>query len=149
MTHEKDDRNERELRGAFEALRAETGAPDRLPDFARMVASARGESSPTLRVVEGGASRRVAAPWRRTGWWATLATAAAAAAILLVQLGRDSGDADFERLVSAYAADTALGAWRSPTDGLLHTPGVALGAVPRVGSGLRPSAPPPGPGAGR
>ena len=149
MTQETGDRDERELRGAFEALRAETGAPEGVPDFARRVASARAESAPELRVVEGGATRRVAAPWRRTGLWATLATAAAAAAILLVQLGRDSGDADFERLVSAYASDAALGAWRSPTDGLLRTPGVALGAVPRVGAGVRPSGPPRNRGEGR
>ena len=98
------------------------------------------EASPTAAPGETarGGGRGPVAGRRTLGLWATLATAAAAAAILIVGDQADTADSDFEALVSAYAADAALGAWRSPTDGLLRTPGVGLGAVPRVGPVRRP-----------
>jgi hypothetical protein len=40
----------------------------------------------------------------------------------------------FERAVRAFENDPALGAWRSPTDGLLDVPGLQLmTTVPSVG----------------
>ena len=137
MTQERD---ERDLREAFATLREDVEAPGGVPDFTSMLETARLEAArkPDLQVVPGGADRARVTGRRTLGLWATLATAAAAAAILIVGDQADTADSDFEALVSAYAADAALGAWRSPTDGLLRTPGVGLGAVPRVGPVRRP-----------
>lgn len=152
------DVHERELREEFDALRRDAGRSGRVPDFDAMMARAKDEvvSRPALEVVAGGAARSsdaakpgsdertgdgVRARRRvvRIGGWVSLATAAVAAGLLLVQnptRGLDA-DAEFERLVAAYSADAAAGAWRSPTDGLLDMPGLDLGAVPSVGGSLR------------
>ena len=63
----------------------------------------------------------------------SLAAAAAAAGLLLVEPSAATADAEFERLVLAFATDGAAGAWRSPTSSLLNTPGLDLGSVPSVG----------------
>jgi len=58
----------------------------------------------------------------------------AAAAALVLVLTRTGTDADFRRAVLAYTSSPALGAWSSPTDFLLHTPGrELLTATPRIG----------------
>ena len=74
-----------------------------------------------------------------------MAAAAAVASIVMVTSRPDSADAEFEQLVASYSADAGLGGWRSPTDGLLRTPGVDLGAVPSVRPTLLPG---DGPGDG-
>lgn len=150
-------RNDEELlQQAFEELRRDTRRRGAVPDAGAMLARARAEveaeaastvdSPPSLR------TRRRAMPGVRRAGWLSLAAAAAATTLFLLD-GSSRGDREFERLVAEYSADMAGGAWRSPTDGLLRTPGVDLGAVPSVGSSLRSlPAPPPrtgGNGGGR
>lgn len=140
--------DERELRDDFAALRGHVEASGAVPDFERMLARARAEASdtadPGLVVEQGGRSVPPATVgssgrpvWAGRAAWASLAAAAAVAAILVVGSGTDSAEAEFERLVSSYTTDAGLGAWSSPTAGLLRTPGIDLGAVPSVGPVLR------------
>ena len=63
----------------------------------------------------------------------SLATAAAAAGVLLVSPPADTADAEFERLVAAYARS---GSWTSPTASLLEIPGIDLAEVPSIGGAL-------------
>ena len=73
--------------------------------------------------------------WRRYGLTGALAAAAAIAALIVIPRA-DSGDDAFEQAVRAFQTDPALGAWRSPTDGLLQLPGNQLmTSIPRVGTG--------------
>ena len=141
MTKQPDDG---QLRARFQQLRAETEQPGRIPLFRAMVDRARDEAaaSPALEVVHGGQSesdRRVHPSRRivRAGAWASAALAAALAGVLLTNAGPDA-DAEFERLVAAYASDASGGAWRSPTSGLLDFPGIELiRSVPSVGGLVR------------
>ncbi|MFC1660943.1 hypothetical protein ACFL3S_05745 [Gemmatimonadota bacterium] len=67
--------------------------------------------------------------------------AAAAAAVLMVGPPTRT-DADFEEAVRAFATDPALGAWKSPTDGLLQVPGnELLRTVPTIGDPRWPGRP--------
>jgi hypothetical protein len=143
------DRNERStqdesLRDDFRALRSDVEGSGTIPDFSRMMTRARTEiaNTPELRLVDGGGEpdsvlergggRQRRALWAHPGTWMSAAMAAAVAGVLLIGEGRNSADADFERLVASYSADAALGAWRSPTEGLLRTPGIDLGGVPSI-----------------
>jgi hypothetical protein len=62
--------------------------------------------------------------------------AAAMIATVLVYPGQPSSEDAFAEAVHAFQNDPALGAWRSPTAGLLDVPGRALlSTVPSVGTG--------------
>ncbi len=133
------------LRDRFQELRAATERPGRVPEFRAVydLADTRARARPALEVVDGVAySRRQLV---RMGAWASAAVAAAVAGLILVERG-PSEDEQFARLVAAYASETAAGAWRSPTAGLLDVPGMELvRSVPSIGApvpGLDVSAPP-------
>jgi ferric-dicitrate binding protein FerR (iron transport regulator) len=106
-----------ELRALFEAQRHDDAK--HAPSFAGMLARAQAEAAiaPTL------------LPTRRTRgrreWAGGLAAAAAIAALIVIPRMR-SGDDAFEQAVRSFQADPALGAWQSPTDGLLSLPGDRL-----------------------
>ena len=101
------------------------------PSFADVMARAQAEVADDAVTVVPIHSRVVL---RRFGWATGLAAAAAIAALIVVPRVR-SADSEFERAVEAFHADPALGAWRSPTDGLLNLPGSQLiSAVPSVGT---------------
>ena len=73
--------------------------------------------------------------WRRYGLTGALAAAAAIAALIVITRA-NGGDDAFEQAVRAFQTEPALGAWRSPTDGLLQLPGNQLmTSIPRVGTG--------------
>jgi hypothetical protein len=135
-------RVEEDLRRRFQELRAGTGA-GRRPEFGAVMAraGAAADARPALEVVRGGrvGSRR----WVLVG---ASALAATVAGLLLVDRG-PSSDEDFARLVAAYSSESAAGAWRSPTSGLLAVPGMELTrAVPTIGvsvPGLEAGALPP------
>ncbi len=137
-------REDGELRARFQQLREETEQPGRIPLFRAMLdrASDEAAASPALEVVQGGqpGSDRGVRPKRRivrAGAWASAALAAALAGVLLTNAGPDP-DAEFERLVTAYARDPSGGAWRSPTSGLLEFPGIELiRSIPSVGGSVR------------
>ena len=142
-TDHNDDRAlEESLQDDFRTLRSDVETSGVVPDFGRMMAMARAEidEAPDLRLIDaeaGDESVRVhthsaRTVWTRPGAWLSLAMAAAAAGLLLVGTGENADDDDFERLVAAYSADAALGAWRSPTNGLMRTPGLDLGSVPSI-----------------
>lgn len=137
--------DDRHLRDAFARLRELDR--DRTPDAAAMLARARTEAERLVDAGERpggddladarrGRARRRGLPW---GWpGLSVALAAGLAAVLLVASGGDD-DADFDRVVQAWA-ETG-GAWRAPTDGLLRMPGdEILRTVPRIGA-VRPTTP--------
>jgi hypothetical protein len=144
-----DPKNDPDLRDLFQEFRAE----DRqlAPEFSRLMDRAKTEAGgvgqqdregvrtiPGIRVgdrIRGAATSAEA--WvrfhRRWIWSGGLAAAAAVTALLLTGPPART-DADFERVVSSYATDPAMGAWTSPTDGLLQVPGTdLLRTVPRIG----------------
>lgn len=135
------------LRDEFQRLRSETGASGRVPDFGAMMARAKAEAQadaaarPQLTAVAGSADVHGGRRPRRAiviGGWASVALAAAIAGILLVEGHRGSADARFESLVAAYSAESAGGAWSSPTANLLDVPGMSLTrTMPAVGDPLR------------
>ena len=136
--------DDRDLERAFARLRAHDEA--HRPDAADVLARARAEAD-RLRATasdESPADEFTAARRRRRLGWGLpglgAALAAAAAGLLLLDSGPGTdGDADFERVVEAWT--TTGGAWRSPTDPLLRTPGDRiLRTVPRL-EGLRLPAP--------
>ena len=138
------------LRDRFHELRATTEQPGRVPEFRAVydLADTKARARPSLEVIDGAAySRRQIV---RMGAWASAAIAAAVAGLILVER-TPSEDEQFARLVAAYTSETAAGAWRSPTAGLLDVPGMDLvRSVPSIGApvpGLAPpeSAPTPGP----
>jgi hypothetical protein len=54
---------------------------------------------------------------------------------LIVIPRMSSGDDAFEQAVRSFQSDPALGAWQSPTDGLLNLPGDRLlSTIPNVGT---------------
>jgi hypothetical protein len=135
------------LRGAFAALRAETGAPE----FEAVLDRARADliAAPRLDVEAGGSSDVRAHSRGRTlriGGWASAAVAATVAALLLTD-GWADADAEFEALVASYSADVTAGGWRSPTSSLLDVPGMELvRTLPSIGAparGLDPATRPP------
>jgi ferric-dicitrate binding protein FerR (iron transport regulator) len=117
-----------ELRALFEAQRHDDAS--QAPSFAEMMARARAEAAI--------ASDPTALPTLRTRWrreWAGGLAAAAAVAALIVIPRMSSGDDAFEQAVRAFQSDPALGAWQSPTDGLLNLPGDRLlSTIPSVGT---------------
>ena len=61
--------------------------------------------------------------------------AAAAAAVLIFVQASGTSDSEFVKIVEAYSADPASGAWTSPTEGLLALPGKdILSTVPSIGT---------------
>jgi hypothetical protein len=118
--------DDHEIREHFARLRSETEAGS-VPDFRALLDRARARDVVPL-------------PRRGSGrvfWAGGLAGAAVAAALaaLLLTRERPDPDAEFERLVSAYASDAT--AWRSPTDALLDVPGSGLvRSLPSVGETL-------------
>ncbi len=138
--------DERILREAFQDLRRDTRERGAVPDAHAMLARARAaaEAATTPSAVTDPAPTST---WARRSGWLSLAAAAAVATLMFVDRAGHA-DREFERLVSAYSTDVTAGAWRSPTDALLRTPGVDLGAIPSFGSsmvgpGSRPDAPRP------
>jgi hypothetical protein len=119
-----------ELRARFEALRRLDAS--QAPLFADVMSRARAETGGD----RGSTSRRVSrATLRRFGWAGGLAAAATIAAVIVIPRIQSREDA-FVRAVQSFHADPALGAWRSPTDGLLDVPGSRLiSTIPRVGTG--------------
>lgn len=117
-----------ELRALFEAQRHDEASY--APSFAEMMARAQAEAA-TAAVSPGLPTQRTR--WRRyrTG---ALAAAAAIAALIVIPRVR-SGDDAFEQAVRAFQSNPALGAWQSPTDGLLNLPGDRLlSTVPTMGT---------------
>lgn len=135
-------RDDDRLRDTFQALRKETARSGGVPEFDGMLAEAkrRAEQRPALEVFAGHASRKGRPTRRRLvqiGAWGSVALAAGVAALILVNRP-PTGDAEFERLVAAYASETAAGSWSSPTSALLEVPGMdLLRSVPSIGAPLR------------
>jgi hypothetical protein len=120
-----DRQQDTDLRARFEAQRHADA--NETPSFADMMARARGEAD---RVVPMASRTRKV----RLVYAGTLAAAAAIAALIVIPRMSPNDDA-FERAVRAYRNDPALGAWQSPTDGLLDVPGSQLiSTVPRMGT---------------
>lgn len=116
-----------ELRARFAAQRR-ADASD-APAFAGMLVRARAEA---VGAAPAPAARRLRL--RRLVYVGGLAAAAAIATLFIVPRSRSSEDA-FEQAVRAYQSGPALGAWQSPTDGLLNVPGSQLiSTVPTVGT---------------
>lgn len=139
-------RNEDDLlREEFERLRRDECRRTSVPDFEAMMSRASAEAAAEERPGRGGRDERrgdeIGQPARRPGIfarpesWLSLAAAATVAALLFASPSR--ADREFERLVTSYSADVASGAWSSPTDALLSTPGLDLGAVPSFGRSVR------------
>lgn len=133
-----DHREDADLRAAFDDLRRETERS--VPDFGGMLTSARHEAddhaAPALSLHKDGQESKSSAQRPRPriaviGGWATLAAAAAVAGLLLFEAPVDDADAEFEALVASY---TTVARTPSPTAGLLDTPGLDLGSVPRIGT---------------
>jgi hypothetical protein len=126
------------LRERFAQLEAEDAR--RAPDFAAMMAQARGTigraaqddpaaPSPRTRDVLPVANRRVVLRWA-----IPVAIAAGLAGIML--LPRRSADQEFDRLVTEWSR-TSDATRHAPTDGLLARPGIGLlGGMSPVGSGV-------------
>ncbi len=139
MTQQNDDDL---LREAFQELRRDVVRRGAVPDVRAMLERARpdGERANLGRPAAAVASEREAdrdvPAWARRSAWISVAAAAAVVALVLLDGGSSRADREFDRLVSAYATDLSAGAWRSPTDALLRTPGIDLGAVPSFGSSL-------------
>jgi len=121
-----DDRQQdNELRAWFAAQRRTEAS--QAPSFEAMMARARAEA----------ANPRVIAfrPRLRRVLYAGGLAAAATIALIFVVPRESSDEAAFEEAVRAFHSDPALGAWRSPTDGLLDLPGSRwISTVPRVGT---------------
>jgi hypothetical protein len=122
-----DRQQDTDLRARFDAQRRADA--NKAPSFAAMVARARAAATDAAHAI---APRRL--KLRRLVYAGSLAAAAAIAALLVVPRSPSSEDA-FEQTVRAFQNDPALGAWRSPTDGLLNVPGSQLiSTVPSVGT---------------
>ncbi len=111
-----------DLRERFQALkRADDG---RAPAFEAVIARARAlPIADAAAPVQPGSSPL----FKRFAWAGGLAAAAAVVALVVVPRARSSNeDAAFEQAVRAFRDSPAMGAWRSPTDGLLDLPGSRL-----------------------
>ena len=122
-----DRQQDSELRARFQAQRGlEAGEA---PAFAAVLARARAAAVQA-------APRVAQRNWvrRRLFYAGGLAAAALIATVLLLPRS-ESSEAAFERAVRSYENGAALGAWQSPTDGLLDVPGGNLiTSVPRIGA---------------
>ena len=126
------DPRDTELRARFQAQRR-TEAND-APAFASMMERARNVADGTAVPFR---PRQRRPNLRDIAYIGGLATAAAIAALLVIPRGASNEDA-FEQAVRRFQSDPALGAWQSPTDGLLDVPGSQLiTTVPSVGTGAR------------
>jgi hypothetical protein len=138
----RDQEKDQELRGLFQDLQDEDR--ERIPDFKTLMARAREEASgsgPEIDSLSRG-TRRIP---RRLAWGGSLLAAAAAAVLLLVQIPGTS-DSEFERVVRAFSADPASGAWKSPTAALLDVPGAEiLSTFPSISTTRLPLDPRPTP----
>lgn len=115
-----------ELRALFEAQRQDDAS--RAPSFAEMMTRARAAAAATPATQPDLRTRR------RREWAGGLAAAAVIAALIVIPRVR-SGDDAFEQAVRSFQSDPALGAWQSPTDGLLNLPGDRLlSTIPTVGT---------------
>jgi hypothetical protein len=116
-----------ELRARFDAQRRADAS--QAPGFASMLARARTEA-----VAAGSAKAPRRIERRRVMYASGLAAAAVIAALLVIPRTRSSEDT-FEDAVRSFQNNPALGAWQSPTDGLLDVPGSRLiTTVPGVGT---------------
>ena len=116
-----------ELRARFDAQRRADAS--HAPGFAAMVARARTDAAAAG---PAKAPRRIER--RRVMYASGLAAAAVIAALLVIPRARSSEDT-FEDAVRSFQNNPALGAWQSPTDGLLDVPGSQLiTTVPGVGT---------------
>ena len=115
-----DELRDSELRARFDVLKRIDA--DRAPAFAEVMARARAElADATPATTRSEWNLRA----RRYGWLGGLAAAATIVALIALPR-RNAQEAAFERAVQAFHSDSALGAWRSPTDGLLDLPGGRL-----------------------
>lgn len=121
-----DRQQDTELRAHFHAQRRADA--NEAPSFANVMAGARAQAAAPARGIP---SRRPL--WRRFAYAGGLAAAAAIGALLAIR--PPSGQDAFEQAVRAFQSDPALGAWQSPTDGLLNVPGSQLiSTMPSVGT---------------
>jgi hypothetical protein len=121
-----DRQQDTELRAHFDAQRRADASET--PSFATMMARARADAVRTPAV----APRTL--NLRRIAYVGGLAAAAVIGALLMVPGSPSSEDA-FEQTVRDFQSNPALGAWQSPTDGLLDVPGSQLiSNVPSVGT---------------
>ena len=118
------ERQDPELSARFAAQRRIDAG--QAPSFAEMMARAQADA---------GIAAAVRPAWhRRYAWTGAVAAAAAIVALIMVPRTR-SGDDAFEQAVRDFQSDPALGAWQSPTDGLLDLPGDGLlTTIPSVGT---------------
>ncbi|HEX6558215.1 MAG TPA: hypothetical protein VF021_02110 [Longimicrobiales bacterium] len=122
-----DRQQDSELRARFDAQRHAEASE--APPFEAMLARARAQAADA--VIES-APRRLRL--RRVLYAGGLAVAAAIGALLVLPRSHSSEDA-FEQAVQSFQSNPAMGAWRSPTDGLLDVPGSQLmSTVPSVGA---------------
>ena len=110
-----------ELRARFDVLKRIDA--EHAPAFSDVMARARAEVADATPVTITRSEWSLRA--RRYGWLGGLAAAATIVALIALPR-RESEEAAFERAVRAFHSDSALGAWRSPTDGLLDLPGGRL-----------------------
>lgn len=132
-----------DLRELFRTLRSRD--EESAPDFQGMMARARSEArrGSVRRELRsrGGQGTVLRTPRSRLLAGTGLLAAAALGALILV--GPDpSPDRTFEEAVRSFSSDPALGAWRSPTRGLLSVPGMELlRTVPEIGGPTWPGRP--------
>jgi ferric-dicitrate binding protein FerR (iron transport regulator) len=146
-------REDPELRALFDAQRRDDA--QHVPAFADIMARARADdmarahaedaaraTTDAARVTtdaarattDGATTKQPIRVGHRRGWIGALAAAAAIAAVIFIPRVNDGGDA-FEQAVRAFGRDPALGAWQSPTDGLLNLPGGRLlTTIPAIGA---------------
>jgi hypothetical protein len=129
------------LRALFEAQRRDDAS--QAPSFAEMMARAKDEAASAEMMARAQEEAAIGAapakmPTLRTRWrreWTGGLAAAAAITALIVIPRMSSGDDAFEQAVRSFQSDPALGAWQSPTDGLLNLPGDRLlSTIPNVGT---------------
>lgn len=114
-----DHKQDSDLRAQFDTQRCEDAK--NAPSFAVMISRANAAVPRTARV------------GHRREWLGGLAAAAVIAAVIVIPRTRD-GDRSFEEAVRAFSDDPALGAWQSPTDALLRSPGDGLlTTIPSIG----------------
>ena len=109
----------KDLREGFQAMKALDAG--RAPAFRALMARARAQSRAPATPV-----RRLSPLRRRLAWAAGLAAAAVVALVVVPRARSSNDDAAFEQAVRTFSASPAMGAWRSPTDGLLDVPGNRL-----------------------